>query len=239
MTLSDINSKISFLTSSDTSAGGYANSDRVININNYYNRILTGILQSQDEWDFDDISITTSYPLAKRDLVANQQDYKFSSAASISPFKVKRVEVSYDGNTWNKAEPFDNGQTSKDSSQLTINNLYQTSRPYYDLQWNSLFLYPIPIVNQIKSLKVWFDRQITEYTTSDLTTGTKVPGFDANFHMILAYGAAYEFAIANGKANLDETKKELEQLMLEMRQHYGSKDKDRVWMLKPEPIIYS
>lgn len=254
MTLADINAKITFLTGADTTSNGFQTSDRVISINNYYNRILTSILGSQDEWDFDDYSITTTYPIANRNLVANQQDYKFSSAlwgltspegganasnAAISPFRIKRVEVSYDGTNWNKAEPIDANEKSTDSTQTTINNIFQTTRPYYDLQYNAVFMYPVPTSSVTNGLKVWFDRQITEYTSSDLTTGTKVPGFDANFHLILAYGASYEFGVAYGKDNGDELKKELEQLFAELRLHYGRKDTDRVWQLKAEPITYS
>lgn len=254
MTLSDISAKITFLTSSDTTAGGFANADRLIGINNYYNRVLTSILQSQDEWEFDDKTITSSYPIASRNLVANQGDYKFSTASwaltapeggadlsnsTISPFKLRRVEVTYDGSNWYKAEPMQRGQTSNDSTQTSINNLFQTTKPFYTLEYDSIWLRPIPIANITKGLKVWFDRQVTEFTLSDLTTGTKSPGFDANFHQILAYGPAYEFAIANGKSNLDELKRELEQNMAELKQYYGNKDVDRVWMLKSEPVIFT
>src|SRR6266568_3426105 len=130
MTLGDINSKITFFTGADTTAAGFATADRVISINNYKDRVVTAILQSMDDWDFDDYSITTTYPVATRNIVANQPDYKFSSAAwallgpegtssagnaAIRPLKIKRVEVSYDGGTtWYKAEPLDINQKSSD-----------------------------------------------------------------------------------------------------------------------------
>lgn len=246
MTLQDINSKISFLTGADTTSGGFATADRVSAINNYYQRVLTFILRSQDEWDFDDASITSTYPLAKRNLVANQEDYKFSTAqwaltspeggadasvAAISPFRLKRVEVSYDSTNWYQAFPFDINQMSSDNTTTTINNLFQTTKPFYDLQWNAIFLKPVPTANVTKGLKVWFDRSITEYTSADLTTGTKVPGFDANFHQILAYGPAYEFALAYGKANGEAIKAELTELFVELMAFYGKKDTDRNWQL--------
>lgn len=255
MTLSDINAKISFLTSADTTASGFANSDRLISINNYKDRVVTAILQSMDDWDFDDYSITTTYPVATRNIVANQQDYKFSTSswaligpegassasnAAIRPLKIKRVEVSYDaGVTWYKAEPLDINQKSTDSTQATINNIFQTTKPYYDLAYNALFLYPVPTVAGTACLKVWFDRSSTDYTVSDLTTGTAIPAFDQTFHQILAYGPAYEFGMANSKDNKDDLKKELEQMIAEMKVHYGSKDQDRNWQLKAEPIIYN
>jgi hypothetical protein len=255
MTLSDINAKISFLTSQDSTAGGYPNADRLISINNYYNRINTALLQSQDEVEFDDQTITTSYPIGKRDLVANQQDYKFNtalwalatpeggadlSASTIAPFKLRRVELSYDGGTtWNKAEPLQRGEKSTPSDQTSINNQFQTTKPFYSVEYGAIWTYPIPVANSSKGMKLYFDRQVTEFTLSDLTTGTKSPGFDANFHMILAYGPAYEFAIANGKSNLDETKKELEQLMQELRVFTGSKDSDRSWGLKANFVPYT
>jgi hypothetical protein len=234
MTLSDISAKISFLTSQDSTSGGYPNADRLISINNYYNRVVTAILQSQDDWDFDDKN-NTDFPILTTSLVANQQDYSLPSNA----LKIKRVEISYDGSNWYKAEPMDMGERSTDSTQTSINNFFQTTKPFYDVQYGSLFTYPVPIANSTNGLKLWIYRQITEFTLSDLTTGTKTPGFDANFHQILAYGPAYEFAIANGKSNLEEVKKELEQNMQELRQYYGSKDVDRTWFLKSNFVPYT
>jgi len=254
MTLSDINSKISLFTGADTTAAGFSTADRVISINNYKDRVLSAILQSQDDIDFDDYSITSAYPIGIRNMVANQQDYKFSSAlwalmgveggsnasnATIAPLKIKRVEVSYDGTNWNEAFPIDVNERSTDNTQTTINNIFQTTRPYYDVQSNAIFLYPVPTAAVTGGIKIWFDRIMTDYTSSDLTTGTKVPGFDSIFHPILAYGPAYEFGFAVGKDNTDSVKKELEQLMAEMRLHYGSKDRDRNWSLKDNGNIYT
>lgn len=233
MTLADINAKISLFTGADTTSTGFASADRLISINNYYNRVATTILQSQDDWDFDDKN-NTDYPILTTSLVANQQDYSLPTNA----FKIKRVEVSYDGTNWYKAEPMDVNEKSFDNTQTSINNQFQTSKPYYDAQYNAIFLYPVPTVNSTNGLKIWISRQVTEFTSSDLTTGTKVPGFDANYHQILAYGPSYEFGLAVGKDNADTLKKELEQMMSELRVYYGSKDADRNWSLKAEPTIY-
>ena len=254
MTIGDINTKISFLTSADITSGGFATADRVISINYYYNRVLTAILRSQDEWDFDDNTITTTYPIAVRNMVINQPDYKFTTAlwaltspegganassSTISPLKIKRVELSYDGTNWNKAEPLDLNEYSRDTITNTINSQFQTGKPFYGVMDNALWLYPVPTANVTNGIKVWFDRSITEYTSSDVTTGTKVPGFDSNFHMILAYGAAYEYGVARGKDNTKELKGELEQLMAEMQNYYGDKEKDRVYALKSNYVKYS
>ncbi len=254
MTLGEINSKITMFTGADITAAGFSTADRVISINNYKDRAVTKILQSMDDIDFDDYSISTSYPIGLRNIVANQQDYKFSSAlwalmgveggadasnAAIRPLKIKRVEVSYDGGTtWYKAEPLDINQFSTDSTQGTVNNIFQTSKPYYDLQFNALFLYPVPTVNGTKCLKIWFDRTTTDYTSSDLTTGTAIPAFDPTFHMILSYGPSYEFCMANEKGTQTAYKAELEQLMAEMGNFYGNKNADRNWMLKGEDVGY-
>jgi len=69
-------------------------------------KAITMIFDSQDDWDFDDNSITTTYPIVTRALVAGQRDYKFtsvqwsllgveggaaSSSTAITPLKIKRV----------------------------------------------------------------------------------------------------------------------------------------------------
>jgi hypothetical protein len=69
----------------------------------------------------------------------------------------------------------------------------------YDKLGNQIFLYPKPNYSQASSLKVYYQRNVTHFAVSDTTA---VPGFAENFHKILSYGAALDYAIAhsmNGK----------------------------------------
>lgn len=252
MTLSDITNKITFSTGADTNQ--FPNADRLISLNNYYNKVESIILSSQDEWDFDDTSITTNYPIATRNLVANQQDYSFATTSwtvqgkegdsdtasqAITPLELERVEITYDGTNWYKAEAFDIGQSGLATDTTSISNNFFTTEPYYDVRSNSLWLYPIPTSAVTGGLKVWFHRPITVWTSSDLTTGTKVPGFDVLFHDYLSLGVAYDFAISRGKANAQQLKQELLEMEVRMKDFYGGKQQDRDLALGAAYVDYT
>lgn len=228
MTLAQIQQKVYNLT--DSNAGNYPNAQMLVDINSWYQRIVNVILRSQDDWDFDDAN-AQNYPILTSDLVANQQDYPLP----VGCLKVKRLELSYDGVTPYKAEPIDVNFISKGTSPTLIQQWANANRPYYDLLSNSIFLYPVPIANTSGNtgMKLWVAREITEFTSGDLSTGTAAPGFDPNFHMVLAYGVAHDRAIAKGLANKADIKEELSELLQELSTYYGNKDEDMTWSIEP------
>lgn len=200
----------------------------LIDINLWYERVHMAILRAQDDWDFDDSNQTT-YPILTTNFVANQQDYLLPSNA----LRIKRVEVTYDGVNYYVAEPFDIDMRSRASSPSLLASDFTQSRPYFDPQGRSIFIYPIPTANQTAGLKIWIQRSVIEFTSGDLSTGTKSPGFDVPFHQILAYGTAFEFALAKGLQSLKGIQGRLDELMAEIDLFYGKRDDDMVWSLEP------
>jgi len=201
-------------------------------INSRYQQVVTMILDSMDEWDFDDNN-KTDFPILTTSLVASQQDY----ALPVTALKLKRVEVSYDGGTtWARANPIDINEMSHPTDTTSIAGHFSTAAPYYDVQYGSLFLYPIPSANSTNGLKMWVTREVTEFTTSDTTLE---PGFDEPFHRMLAIGAALDWAIAKQLEN----KKDLASLYMEyearLRPYYSAKNKDRKYVLKPAYVNYN
>lgn len=231
MTLSDINTVISELTNSDTN--DFANSSRVIYLNNWYDLVHASILQSMDEVDFDD-SNDTDYPVMTTNLVANQQDYPLKAGT----LSVKRAEITYDGTNWYKLSPFDVGETDLATNSTSITNNFQTNQPFYDIEANSVFLYPVPTQNVTNGLKMWVNRNVTPFVTADLTGGTKTPGFDRNFHMILAKGVAYDYALKQGNENRNQLKQDIAELMAGLRSHYGKKQDDRQMNMRADLPSY-
>lgn len=221
---------ITFWTGADTNA--YTLKDRTRNINSWYHRVVTMILRAQDEWDFDDVN-HTDFPILTTDLVASQQDY--SIPASEKVLKIKRLEVSYDGTNWYKAEPIDVNEIGTATDTTTIANNFVKTKPYYDLQNGSLFLYPIPDSNVTGGLKIWWTREIDEFTTADTT---QEPGIDEPFHRMLSIGAAYDYAIKKGLQVSDRLKAELIEYEQRITQYYGSKQNDRQMNLKPAYVDY-
>lgn len=229
MTLAQIQQKIYNLTNSNATT--YPNAQMIVDINTWYQHVVFAILRSQDDWNFDDANNISTFPILTADLVANQQDY----ALPVNCLKVSRLELAYDGITMYKAEPIDIGFISKGTQPTEIQQWANTNRPYYDLSSNSIFLYPVPLASTSNNtgMKLWIERGITEFLTTDLATGTLSPGFDTPFHQIIAYGAAHERSIAKNLVNADRINNRLEELLAELSTYYGSKDEDMTWSLQP------
>lgn len=199
---------------------------RTVSLNKWIYQIQTWIWQAQDEWDFDE-NTSTDFPIATASLIANQDNY----AMPITWAKVKRVELTYDGVNYHVASPLDAGSRSTPTDTTSIAANFSEEHPYYDIVGNSIIVYPVPTATQAAGLKVFYDRLATAYTytseaSNEILTGTKSPGFDANFHDLVALGMAYDWRSAKlGDKNL------LTDIMAmkgDLQNHYGSKQKDRV-----------
>lgn len=228
MTLGTIQQLVYNLTNSDATT--YSNTKMLVDLNTWYERTVMTILRSRDDIEFDDANYN-NFPIFTSDLVANQQDYSLPATC----LKIQRLEIAYDGTTYYKAEPIDIGMISKGTSPTQISQWANTNRPYYDLRYGSFFLYPIPLASTSNrsGLKIWIARSINEFTASDLSTGTVSPGFDQPFHQILAYGAAFNRAMAKNLSNVSVLKNTLDELMAEISTFYGQKDEDMTWSIEP------
>lgn len=231
MNLSQINADITFLTGADTTL--YGATDRLRNLNTWYHKVSTMILNAQDSWDFDDTN-KSDFPILTADLVANQQDY----ALPVNCYKLKRVEVSYDGANWYKAELFDIGERGTGTSEADIARDFTTTEPKYDIQGSSLMLYPIPAQNTNVGLKVWISREISEFTSTDVTNGTLEPGFDEPFHKMLSIGVALDWAIAKNLANGPALSALIQEYEGRLRQFYGKKEEPGSMVLKAAYVNY-
>jgi hypothetical protein len=224
MNLNEINSRITFYTGAGTTQ--YASADRVIAINKAIDDVQTMILQSQDEWDFDDKN-NSNFPILTTNLVANQQPYALPS----DTLKVKRLEVTYDGTNWRKVHPIDVNEIAHATDATSVKNNFSQDNPFYDLQSTQLMLYPIPDADVTGGIKIWTERTMTAFTSSDLSAGTATPGFDRQFHEMVALSVALDWAIAKGTQNRDILKGQLSEYEQRLKQYYGDKQLDRVFSL--------
>lgn len=207
-------------------------------LNNTYHKMVTMFLQYADEWDFDDAN-NTDYPIATTNLVANQQDYTFPLAMGPSGgaeniLAIKRVEVCLDGSNWYKAEPFDINERGLSTSASSIAGTFNKNQPFYDVQSNAIFLYPIPDTAVSAGLKVWFKRDISEFVSTDTT---KVPGFETTWHPMLSIGAALEYCIMHDQARANGLQAMWNDWELRFRKH--KKNEDRNYVLKSNFVDYS
>lgn len=234
-TLGDVATKARALTHTDT--GSYTDANLLIDINLWYQKVADMILGSQDDSDWDDPRRTT-YPVQTTPMIANQRDYPIPVSERM--LKLKRVDISYDGSNSYRADPFDTGafpQGIKFSNSSSVDANFDANfirqAPKYDFSYNAIWISPMPVAADVTAggfiRAEWF-RSVQPFTTSDyssvITDSTVIPGFDESFHMILAYGAAYEKANSDLLPQADRIEKDLADWETRLRVAYGRKDLD-------------
>lgn len=202
-------------------------------INNRNDRAADIARSSMDGWDFDDVN-HADYPILNHNLVANQQDYPLDSDDGI--LNIKRVEITYDGTNWNKAEPFDINMRGYATDSTSISEDFVTDKPYYDMQYGAIFLYPIPTSNITSGLKIWTYREVDPFLTSDTT---KTPTYPRAFHTYLSRGAAYDWAVFKRLDNVRLLKDEVDELESKMKIYYSERVDDDNLIIKPAYINYN
>lgn len=210
--------EVRYLTNTNTT--NYPATDVTRNINRYYHLIVSEILASMDDWDFGGEYATT-------DLVANQREYPFPSDC----LKIKRVEVKLrnNGDEWVTAAFFDINEVSDPmSTEADIISVFDNDTPYVELMDNSMFIYSGTIPAVAGGVKIWYDKE-----SSELSADTDEPSFAEPFHRLLVYGAAKDFfSRYEMKDKVSEMDAEFEKLMGRLKLFYGTKDVDRLYILK-------
>lgn len=200
-----------------TNSSSFTAANMLIYINNAYNRVASLILQADGRWQWDDDN-RTDLPIATTTVTSGQQDYSIS----VSHLKVTRVDIKGSGATYfTKLEPID----SIDGEYI-IDNVTTGPPQYYDIQGGSIFLYPIPNYTQAASLKVTFQRGPAEFTSGEVSTGTKVPGFNSLYHDLIPLWVAYNYALDNGLKTAGGFLTEIERKERQLVSDYSKRNKD-------------
>lgn len=241
MNLGDIATKARALTNTDVNS--YLDANLLIDINIVYQKVADMIFESQDNSDFDDAR-RTDYPIQTTLMIANQRDY--TMAVSEGMLKLKRVDVCYDGINSYRADPFDTGTlvqgiffNSTTPVDANFDGNFVKQNPRYDYSYNALWIAPMPVAVDVSAggfIRTEWERNVIPFATSDytsvLTDSTAVPGFDAPFHVILAYGAAYEYAKSRQLPQLTQLATDLADYEGRIRNAYGRKNLDFELALK-------
>lgn len=236
MTLGQIATKVRSLTNTDVNS--YTDTNLLIDINIWLQKIASMIFDSQDDSDFDDAR-RTDYPIQTTPMIAGQRDYVIG--VSEQTLKLKRIDISYDGINFYRAEPFDDGAVDMGmgNDTLTDQNFIKTA-PKYDVKFGSYWIYPLPSASDVAAggvIRSEWQRGFINFATSDytsvLTDSTVIPGFDEPFHPILAYGPAFEYSASKQLPQLQEIQPQLADYEQRMRIAYGKKDLDTRLSLAP------
>lgn len=209
-----------FITNTNTTT--YSNADLDASLNMYNQLFVTEILDSMDGWDFQGETATA-------DLVAGQQEYVFPSDL----LRIKRIEVSYDGSKWARAEQFDINQRRAATDANSITRDFSSYQPYADMYDNSVFLYPIPDTNVAGGIKIWYEKEVDQ-----LVNDLDAPVFSEPFHKGLCYGAAKDYfqkyIEKNGNsAKLQQADADMQNYIQKMKAFYRKKTPDFNYKVTP------
>ncbi len=229
MNISQIDSRVTFLTGLGTDI--YLPAERLLSINKYYDQLHSIILDSQDEWDFDDSNLT-DLPIASTDLMANTGVYALPSTI----YKLNKLEINY-GSGFIKVNPLDLNETSLSEdevlSRATVEN------PFYRVFSQTIQLYPAPTSDVSGGLKIYYDREVAEFTSAEVTTGTKKPGIDRLWHDYIALGASVDAGLKYTLTNLASLETKLQDMENRIRKYYGQKVVDRKYKITNSIEDYS
>lgn len=188
------------------------------------------IMNADWRWQWDD-SNHTDFPIATTALNSGQQDYELEFSTD-SHLKIERVEVKDETGQWRRLKPLDLADTDYAQAEL-----YDTNGDpvFYDKFGNSIFLYPAPDYTQAASLKIFYQREPSYFTTSDTT---KKPGIPSPFHRLISLYACKDYTLANSmfdKAQFIE--REVVKMENELQKFFQRRDKEDV--IKLTGKVYS
>lgn len=151
-------------------------------VNTANRKIWSWIFETYGGWQYDD-SNQTDLPQAATNLVAGTNKYPLPSEA----LTVQRVEVKDVNGNYVKLEPM----AIENEGDGLENLATQTGTPNsYRLIGTTVEVFPNPSYNSTNGFKVYFDRDVVAFVSTDTT---KEPGFASPYHNALAVGTALEW----------------------------------------------
>lgn len=195
-TITDINLEARDLCDADTTS--YPAATLLRRINAALEKVISWILEADGTWQWDDTNYT-DLPIGTQTLVNAQSAYSFNDKfLEIEEVQIKDV----DGN-WHIIRPLDQKEYS-DNTPLSEAFEADGMPAYYDKVSDDTFkLFPAPdnglSVTLASGLKVKYRRTASIFTSAEVTTGTKVPGFVSTCHYVLSYLAALPYCMSYKK----------------------------------------
>lgn len=203
------------------------------------NDIASMIMQCDGRWQYDDTNQTDT-PIATTNLVSGQQDYTLS----LSQLRILSISVLGLTGIWRKLIPFDPDDLT-DSFGPLYDRAQFLNTPgiplYYDLQGESIYLYPAPdngiSVTLTAGLKVYYQRGPVAFDwTSGNTTNT--PGFNSLYHHLIAYKAAVSYCVINLPELVAGYMNVVAKIESALILDYSKRDKDERQILSMAPIKF-
>lgn len=207
--------------------------DFTADINLAVDSLLRIIFKASGKWQFDD-SNHTDYPFITTAIVANQRDYAFTAdeqgniILDIYKVMIKDPTSTY----YNEIYPVD--QQSDEEMQSFYSGQNVTATPTrYDKTGNAIFLDALPGYNLAAGLKVFINREALYFTSADTT---KKLGVDGLCQEYLALEPSYRYAMRNKLDNREEFKRDLAELIKDIKIRYRDRGRDSQDAIEVEDV---
>ncbi len=195
-------------------------------------KLVAEIINADGVWEYDDTNHTTR-PIGRGNLEEGRSSYSFSSEY----LKVNMVEIlNDDGLTYRKLKQLDRrdlgGLTIEEyfgtnSSGTYPNNIAKGMPKYYDIEGDSILLYPAPTSTQVtltNGIRASFSRTADLFTTSDTT---QEPGLPSSFHELLSIYAALRYCALYKKDRVPLLKKDWDDGVKAIVKFFARRNPDR------------
>lgn len=211
---------------SETLNTEYSLTDRIRNVNIAWDEVVADLYKADPNHKWDDTT-NTDLPFATLDLAANRDHYTLLDSALV----IHRVRVKDRNGKYKTLNP-------AVRSELTDSELNGSGDPekYYKIG-GVIFPVPVPNYGYAGGVELEFQRGGNHFTTADTTAE---PGFNSQFHKILAVSAALDYAIANGMVKkINVLTAEKDRIRKQMIEHYQMRSPDEKPKLKLKPRSFS
>lgn len=231
MTIADIQTLARFLVNQNSTS--FTDAQLLILVNKYYEEIIGRLVTetAASKWPFGDFNYTAfpSFTVTLTDNVGEYDLRDWGTTDEETPLAILGAEILGSGGIW---QPL---------ARTSLRQIREAGYAYpeyykdkgvpleYELRGNIFVLKPPPDSTKVtltNGLRLYHLQTADKFTSSEVTTGTKEPGFPSPWHDMLAYGPARDYAIANGLPNVRALKTEYEDRMNGLLAFISKRDQD-------------
>ena len=204
------------------------------NVNEALYEIVVEMMRSIDSFDWDDVNYTSNYPIGTAALTTNRD---YTLPASLKFLTLKRLDVTYDGSKWYKAEAIDSSQMKfglgDSNNSANEDQYFDITQPRYDPKSDGFWLYPKATQAQVNAgakFRIEFTREFDEFSSSDTT---QEPPIERPFHDLIAILASLKWAVMKDQVRADNLNNLYLQGLEKMKQYYGRRNTDAQLIMDP------